>query len=183
MIVHIYIYSYNQALLSANEAINRLSRQNIPCIRPDDYFAEMIKSDEHMMKIQSKLLHSKKVIEEREARSKLKEQKKLGKKIQISKLQEKLEEKKANLEAIKLWKKRSTGKEFDINDLEKNIEEVKQMNAAKKTKIKQQPPQKDKKSAKGNKNTAAKGTSRGIQKQKSKRLGKNRRTQKRAKKK
>jgi rRNA-processing protein EBP2 len=174
---------YNQALLSANEAINRLSRQNIPCIRPDDYFAEMIKSDEHMMKIQNKLLHSKKVIEEREARRKMKEQKKLGKKIQISKLQEKLEEKKANLEAIKLWKKKSTGKEFDINDLEKNIEEVKQMNTAKRAKIKQQPTQKDKKSSKGNKSTAAKGTSRGIQKQKSKRLGKNRRAEKRAKKK
>lgn len=172
-------------MLSANEAVSRLTNQNIPCIRPDDYFAEMVKSDEHMLKIRDKLLYSKKVIEARESRRKQREQKKLGKKIQVAKLQEKLDEKKANLEAIKMWKKKSAGKEFDINDLEKNVDDVKQgkANAAAAPHAKRDnqqhkrggPPQRG-----GKKPTGSK--SGGVQKP-NKRLGKNRRSQDRSKRK
>ena len=42
---------HRQAQLAAMEGISRVKLQGIPTIRPDDYFAEMMKSDEHMQKV------------------------------------------------------------------------------------------------------------------------------------
>jgi rRNA-processing protein EBP2 len=84
----------------------------------------MVKSDEHMMKIRDKLLYSRKVIEMRESRRKAREQKKFGKKVQVAKLQQQMEEKKANLTALKLYKKKHGSKEFNMEDYEKDVEEL-----------------------------------------------------------
>lgn len=42
---------HRQAQLAAMEGIARIKSQGIPTIRPDDYFAEMMKTDEHMQKV------------------------------------------------------------------------------------------------------------------------------------
>ena len=44
-------YSYRQAQASVLEGITRLQKLDIPTKRPDDYFAEMAKSDNHMKKV------------------------------------------------------------------------------------------------------------------------------------
>merc|ERR1712098_979466 len=47
---------YRQAQAAVLEAIPRLHSLNIKTKRPDDYFAQMAKSDDHMNKIRAKLL-------------------------------------------------------------------------------------------------------------------------------
>lgn len=42
---------HRQAQMAAIEATARLRSLKIPTIRPDNYFAEMMKSDEHMQKV------------------------------------------------------------------------------------------------------------------------------------
>jgi len=43
--------SHRQAQAAVLEGIARLHSLNIATKRPDDYFAEMVKSDEHMKKV------------------------------------------------------------------------------------------------------------------------------------
>ncbi|KAL0482954.1 rRNA-processing protein [Acrasis kona] len=121
---------YEQALLTAKEACHRLKELGIPTVRPDDYFAEMVKTDDHMLKVKDKMLYSKKLLEDRESRRRLREQKKLGKQMQITRIKEKLEEKKASLDAVKYWRKThgGKGKEFDLDKIE---DEIKNNNAVK----------------------------------------------------
>ena len=51
--------------------------------RPEDYFAEMSKSDDHMKKVRETLLTKHAEIEKREKVRQLRELKKMGKQIQI----------------------------------------------------------------------------------------------------
>jgi len=46
--------SHRQAQAAVLEGIARLHQMNIATKRPDDYFAEMVKTDEHMKKVFSK---------------------------------------------------------------------------------------------------------------------------------
>ena len=43
--------SYCQAQVAAKQAVEKLSQLGLPTERPDDYFAEMIKTDAHMHKV------------------------------------------------------------------------------------------------------------------------------------
>ena len=49
-------FFYERALESANECVRRLKDLGVPVRRPDDYYAEMVKSDEHMKRVRSELL-------------------------------------------------------------------------------------------------------------------------------
>ena len=44
-------FSYKQAQEAAVEALQKLQSENVVTKRPDDYFAEMVKSDAHMQKV------------------------------------------------------------------------------------------------------------------------------------
>jgi rRNA-processing protein EBP2 len=44
-------FSYRQAQATVLDAIPRLKKEKIPTKRPDDYYAQMAKSDEHMKKV------------------------------------------------------------------------------------------------------------------------------------
>lgn len=82
-----------------------LKQEKIPFSRPPDYFAEMVKSDEHMGKVKKKLYDeaaSKKAAQE--AR-KLRDAKKFGKQVQLAKEQERAKEKRDTLNKIKDLKK------------------------------------------------------------------------------
>lgn len=46
-----FAFSYRQAQSAVLEGIERLHSMHIPTKRPDDYFAEMAKSDIHMKKV------------------------------------------------------------------------------------------------------------------------------------
>jgi len=47
---------YNNTRTNAMRAMGVLVQAKVPIDRPDDYFAEMLKSDEHMKKVKSRLL-------------------------------------------------------------------------------------------------------------------------------
>ena len=47
---------YEQALSSANVAIKKLKDLGIAVKRPDDFYAEMVKSDEHMKRVRAELI-------------------------------------------------------------------------------------------------------------------------------
>lgn len=42
---------YTQALESARDAYERLTERNVPILRPPDFYAEMVKTDDHMLKV------------------------------------------------------------------------------------------------------------------------------------
>lgn len=96
---------YKQALDAVTRARSLLKSENAPFSRPTDYFAEMVKSEEHMGKIKSKLVGeaaSKKAAAEARKQRDLK---KFGKQVQIAKLQERDRTKRETLDKIKMLKK------------------------------------------------------------------------------
>ena len=48
---------YRQAQAAIIEGLSRLKAMNIPTKRPEDYFAQMAKSDDHMLKASSDVYH------------------------------------------------------------------------------------------------------------------------------
>ena len=47
---------YTQALAAVKTAQARLTKMDVPFARPDDYFAEMLKTDQHMAKVKLRLI-------------------------------------------------------------------------------------------------------------------------------
>jgi len=100
---------YHQALAVVGKAVKRLRKLNVPTKRPIDYFAEMAKSDEHMKKVREKLLSKQTAVERREQVRAIREQKKMGKKIQHEIVEGKKSEKKKMINALKKTKKGKMG--------------------------------------------------------------------------
>jgi rRNA-processing protein EBP2 len=96
---------YTQGLECAREAYLKLQELDVPFLRPADYYAEMIKSDTHMLKIKDKLLFQKRQMEESEERRKQREAKKYGKEVQAERLKERAQQKKRDIEGVKKWRK------------------------------------------------------------------------------
>ncbi|CAF3841527.1 unnamed protein product [Rotaria sp. Silwood1] len=96
---------YRQAQGTVLEAIPRLKAEKISTKRPDDYYAQMIKSDEHMKKIREYLVDRKSDIEKREKLRKLREQRLYGKKVQQEVLLKRQEDKSKLLKTMKKVRK------------------------------------------------------------------------------
>ncbi|KIN05117.1 hypothetical protein OIDMADRAFT_177430 [Oidiodendron maius Zn] len=100
---------YSQSLSAVQEARKLLKAEGVSFTRPTDYFAEMVKADEHMAKIKAKLIDeaaSKKA--SAEAR-KQRDLKKFGKQVQVAKMQERAKETKETMEKIKALKRKRQG--------------------------------------------------------------------------
>lgn len=96
---------YKQCLDAAKEGISLLKKEGVPSTRPADFFAEMVKSDEHMGKIKQKLTDE---AARRKAAAEVRKQrdmKKFGKEVQIAKLQERDKAKRDTLDKINLLKR------------------------------------------------------------------------------
>jgi len=96
---------YRQAQAAVLEAIPRLQSLNVRTRRPDDYFAQMVKSDDHMNKIRAKLLSKEQGQQRSEKMAKLRELKKFGKKVQIEVQQKRQKEKKDMMDEMKKVRK------------------------------------------------------------------------------
>eukprot|EP00208_Stichococcus_sp_RCC1054_P006711 CAMPEP_0206141788 /NCGR_PEP_ID=MMETSP1473-20131121/14109_1 /ASSEMBLY_ACC=CAM_ASM_001109 /TAXON_ID=1461547 /ORGANISM="Stichococcus sp, Strain RCC1054" /LENGTH=170 /DNA_ID=CAMNT_0053536479 /DNA_START=139 /DNA_END=648 /DNA_ORIENTATION=+ len=72
---------YNQALGAARVAIARMEAAGVAWQRPTDYYAEMVKSDEHMLKVREQLAFEQKSISEATERRKQRDAKKFGKQV------------------------------------------------------------------------------------------------------
>jgi rRNA-processing protein EBP2 len=86
------------------EGLKKLHDLGVPTLRPEDYYAEMAKSDNHMKKIKEILLSKEAELDKRDKVRKLRELKKIGKQVQVE------NQKKKHLER---------------KDFNKNIEDVK----------------------------------------------------------
>ncbi|XBW37264.1 hypothetical protein QEN19_002847 [Hanseniaspora menglaensis] len=111
---------YKASLEATAIAKNKLSQQKIPFHRPLDYFAEMLKTDDHMERLKQKLIQEESEKLARQEARRQRNLKKFGKQVQIQTMQKRQQEKKDTLDKIKsLRKKRSAneisaGSEFDI---------------------------------------------------------------------
>jgi len=83
--------------------------------RPSDYFAEMVKSDDHMKKVRERLQTKQNSIEASEKAKKMRELKKYGKKVQQEVQLKRQKEKRDLLQKIQNYKK---GKEESLDFLE-----------------------------------------------------------------
>ncbi|XP_059666996.1 probable rRNA-processing protein EBP2 homolog [Cornus florida] len=96
---------YTQALEGTRQAFVKFDSARLPFLRPSDYYAEMVKTDNHMEKVKGRLLSEKKKIEEAEERRKAREAKKIAKEVQAQKIKERSKQKKDEIESVKKWRK------------------------------------------------------------------------------
>lgn len=113
---------YKQAQMAVAEALPKLKKLGIPTARPADYFAEMVKTDDHMQKVREKLLTKELSMEKSEKAKKLRAMKKFGKKVQQEVIQKRQQEKRQMLESVKKFRKGQKAKpEFMQDDDEFQI--------------------------------------------------------------
>ncbi|KAB0795369.1 hypothetical protein PPYR_12208 [Photinus pyralis] len=104
---------YRQAQAAVLSSIPKLKALKIQTKRPDDYFAEMAKSDEHMQKIRQNLMQKQLGKERSEKIKQLRLQHKEGKALQTQTKLERLKEKKQILDRVKKMRK-GAEKNFDF---------------------------------------------------------------------
>ncbi|OXV07734.1 hypothetical protein Egran_04499 [Elaphomyces granulatus] len=97
---------YKVCQAAAISARKLLKKEGIPFSRPKDFFAEMVKSDEHMGKIKEKLFEEAAAKKAAAEARRQRDLKKFGKQVQIAKLQQRQKEKKETLEKINSLKKK-----------------------------------------------------------------------------
>lgn len=115
---------YKQSLDAVLEARQHLARLKVPFKRPLDYFAEMVKNDEHMDKIKNKLVVEASEKKAREDARNQRQLKKFGKQVQVATLQKRQLEKRDTLEKIKSLKKKRKESEIDDSEFNVGIEEA-----------------------------------------------------------
>ncbi|RLV94527.1 rRNA-processing protein EBP2 [Spathaspora sp. JA1] len=107
---------YKQGLDAVKQARTTLLKLKVPFSRPMDYFAEMVKSDEHMDKLKSKLLTEAANKKASEDAKKQRHLKKFGKQVQNATLQERAKQKRETLDKIKSIKKKRGANELNNDD-------------------------------------------------------------------
>lgn len=108
---------YKLALDAVPEARKLCAKFDIPFSRPADYYAEMVKSDEHMERVRSKLVEEAQGIKKSEDAKRQRDLKKYGKQIQIEKLKAREQDKKAFADRVQgLKRKRKEGMELGDED-------------------------------------------------------------------
>lgn len=104
--------SYKQALHGAKAARALATKHGLPFTRPDDFFAEMVKTDAHMERIRQRLLDETAGIAKSEARRREREGKKVGKQVQLEKLKERERNKKDMEDRLKGLKRSTFSLDF-----------------------------------------------------------------------
>lgn len=115
---------YKQSLDAVRRARNILVNSGIPFTRPDDYFAEMVKSDEHMEKLRQKIIKEAAAEKAKEDSRKQRELKKYGKLLQHAKLQERQKEKSSSLNKIKSLKRKRQSGDLTSDQFDVEIEDA-----------------------------------------------------------
>ncbi|KAI8428736.1 hypothetical protein MSG28_007422 [Choristoneura fumiferana] len=108
---------HRQAQAAVVEGLKKLKELGIPTRRPEDYFAEMAKTDEHMQKVRKNLLAKQAAQARNEKVRQLRDQKKIAKRVQIDARLKQASEKREMLEQLKRVRK---GKSTDLDFLDDN---------------------------------------------------------------
>ena len=114
---------YKQSLDAVLVARDELKRLKVSFKRPLDYFAEMVKSDEHMDKIKGKLIEEASDKKAREEARRQRQLKKFGKQVQNATLQKRQLEKRETLDKIKSLKNKRKHNEIDHSEFNVGVEE------------------------------------------------------------
>lgn len=96
---------YKQCLDAATEGRLQLKKEGVPFTRPTDFFAEMVKTDEHMSKIRAKMTEKEADKKASAEARKQRDLKKFGKQVQVAKLQERDKAKKDMLDKVNQLKR------------------------------------------------------------------------------
>lgn len=119
--------SSSQALEAAKTAINKFEQSGVAWCRPTDYYAEMVKSDDHMARVKEQLLFEQKKIEESAQRRKDREAKKFAKQVSAQRKKEKAQEKKSSINNVSALRKQRQKSGFS-NDVDVDAELDKMVN-------------------------------------------------------
>ncbi|XP_017756627.1 PREDICTED: probable rRNA-processing protein EBP2 homolog [Eufriesea mexicana] len=122
---------HRQAQGAVMDAMIRLKKLDIPTIRPEDYFAEMAKSDTHMQKVRENLLKKQTIAQRSEKVRQLRQQKKVGKQMQVEATLKRHAEKRKLLEEVKKYRKGARQDLDFLNDKKKSENKTDQKTAAK----------------------------------------------------
>ena len=106
---------YERALASAEVAVSKLKALGVSVRRPDDFYAEMVKSDEHMKRVRAELIFEQTSMETKDERRKAREQKRYGKQVQAEKLKERTLQKKDSIKSLDKWRKQRKRDGFEDN--------------------------------------------------------------------
>ncbi|KAK3919467.1 putative rRNA-processing protein EBP2-like protein [Frankliniella fusca] len=106
---------HRQAQAAVLEGIPKLNSLGVKTKRPDDYFAQMAKSDEHMQKVRDSLLKKKAGLEVSEKVRKARENRKMMKQLQVQAQLNRQKEKKELMDEVKKYRK---GIRTDLDFLE-----------------------------------------------------------------
>jgi len=116
---------YRQSLAAAIRGRELVLAAKVSFSRPNDYFAEMVKTDEHMERVRQRLLDESASIKASEDAKRQRELKKYGKKIQTEKLFERQRSKRDMQEKVNaLKRKRQTGLDMDDDEFDVQLEEA-----------------------------------------------------------
>lgn len=96
---------YRQGQATVAEGIARLHSLGLATKRPDDYFAEMAKSDEHMQKVRQNLMAKQEGQAKSERIKQIREQRKMGKQVQRQARVQREGEKREMLDQLKKFRK------------------------------------------------------------------------------
>ena len=107
------------AELSVRRGLAMLEKAGVKWRRPEDYYAEMYKTDQHMEKIRESMEKSKKEVQERAHRRNMREQKKFGKEVQADVLRQRAQAKNAHMTKLSEWRKKGgKGTSLDLDENE-----------------------------------------------------------------
>lgn len=115
-------YSHTQALDAVIAARGELDRLHIPYRRPDDYFAEMLKSDDHMAKVKGRIIEETTRMTAIERRQQERNAQAFAKQSAVEKAKQKANDKRSSMDALKQWRKNKDSRpelstEEDLDDL------------------------------------------------------------------
>jgi rRNA-processing protein EBP2 len=116
------ILFYRQAQTAVKDGIVKLKEHGVPTKRPDDYFAEMAKTDDHMQKIRKHLTAKQEGQQKSERVKQLREQKKMSKIIQREAEQKKQADKTKMLKDLKAYRKGKLQNLDFLDDDKKNMQ-------------------------------------------------------------
>jgi rRNA-processing protein EBP2 len=107
---------YAQSLSAVKSAQKLIKAEGASFSRPTDYFAEMVKSDEHMGRVKQRLMDDAATKKAASEARRQRDLKKFGKAVQVAKLQERDKSKRDTLEKINTMK-RSMLRSFSLPGL------------------------------------------------------------------
>ncbi|XP_078041562.1 putative rRNA-processing protein EBP2 homolog [Augochlora pura] len=96
---------HRQAQGAVMDGVIRLKKLGLPITRPDDYFAEMAKTDAHMHKVRENLMRKQTITQRSEKVRQMRQQRKVAKQMQVEATLKKHAEKRKMLDEVKKYRK------------------------------------------------------------------------------